>query len=1003
MTELQHTLNSLILKSSNIDIIVGYANLRGFDILSRALESVDKIRILVGMEKDQELVRILTSLPERIVTSSTRLDRFVQFLTSGKLEIRFTKEGKQHSKVYLFNLRDGGNRAIVGSSNLTKSGLELNKEVSRVDDDDSEKLTTYFESEWLDSISADVGDLTSEVEKLKEKVGVKPVVLSQYEMFIKTLHTIYGDTSPIPSGGKAATNFKSLQYQEDAVVQLKTILKTHNGCFLADVVGLGKTYTSTLSLLDLPLNSRVIILSPVGVVSAWRSVLEEFNLGFIEVLSHHQLHRYTKQEEDKEYVATEPFTHVYVDEAHKFRNAKTTGYKQLKAICHSSSSPRTKVVLITATPLNNNPSELKNMLALFQSLKGWNSLVGLGTSLNTYLRQPIIDVRKARDSNDKVIIDSVIKSVGGKLRKDIINKITVRRTRKDIERFYKEDIDNNGWSFPVVQKPVKIEYDIESAQNTILELTQEKFADMTFARYKLHEYLSGGVFDESHKYLSNIIKTNLMKRLDSSFTAFVYSLKNIARKYAQTIDDFENHGIVRKVIRDSVTGKMLDGDTIPVDMLGNDKYSKEDFITHVKSDLKSLNSIIRWWDGIEDVKLAKFIALITSFDFTTGKLLVFSQYKDTVNYLKGELESLGFRVLSYSAEVKNTRDVVDANFDANSITQLDDYDILVTTDSLSEGVNLHRANKVVNYDIPWNPTLVIQRVGRSNRIGTKFKSIEIYNFFPFEGTDKVIKSDRNIISKLKTVFHLFGDDTDVLTDGNDLDSIETIEEQIHSSLQRSEFEESEEVNTDAYYQKCLRVFKSGNRSRFNWLSSLTGDIFSTKNVESTDIESLFTLLSEVRTQFYVTLDGKVSSHTKHEFLTLLECEDTPLTNYILDYEKVEKQKKLLLGHLSFKSKAIVIFEDNGFDTGGAITFYMKSLFIRETDPALKAQVKAQVKKLLEGVRKKSYVPDSYHEKQMLAVVKNNGSLDELKELFEECEVSEENIQDISYNTILVTL
>jgi HKD family nuclease len=969
---LRKVLLELAPSCSSVDIVVGYANEAGFDILARALETSDRVRLLLGMEVDGSILDAVRRTIHEIISHSGRVNRLVAMLKSEKLEIRYVTNGKLHAKAYVFNRRGGGGKAVLGSSNLTPSGLVRNREWSLKDETSYEDILASFEEEWANSST--VATLVTDLDESKPSNGAQ-IVLSQYEIFIRVLHSIYGGSLNVLTSGSVPSNFKVLKYQEDAVVQLDTILRLHNGCFLADVVGLGKTYVSALSLLRLPADSKALVTCPAGMVNVWRSVLADFGIEGVEVCSHQKLKNHVSLI-GKDYKADSLFTHIYVDEAHKFRNHKTTGYKMLKSLC--SIERGTKVVLITATPLNNNPVELRTMLALFQNIRGRSTIIE-GQALNRYLSGFIKDINKARASNDKVRINREIEKTSKLLRDSIINKITIRRTRKDITKYYAEDMVSNDWAFPVVQKPKRVDYVMSDGQNMLLDMTQGIFAGMSFARYKLQEYLFDMVFDQSHKFLSNIIKVNLMKRMDSGFYAFTESLRNMVEKHEQTVEDF-NKGFVRKVIHDVSSGSIVEDGRIPLNFLKDPDH----FLSCIQKDLETLRDLLAMWTGTNDSKLKALVETLNSIDLSNGKVILFSQYKDTVEYLEEELSHLGFRVLGYNSGVKNLRPVVDSNFDANHTNPTDDYDILVTTDSLSEGVNLHRSNKVINYDIPWNPTLVIQRVGRANRIGTKFDAIEIYNFFPTDGTDKVIKSEKNIISKLRAVFHLFGDDSNVLTDEDDLDSIETIESQIHDLVNAMNEEEADIGNVDSYYQSILRGFKSANSKHFSWLTSLTGDVYGNKNSTYASEGSLFYVGGDGSNTFNVVKDGDVSFLGMYDALSLLECSPTDSASSSFDLDSALKQRDLSLAFHTKSSGVITIFEDMGFDTGGKITQYLKKLYNYG-----KEATKQDIKQIIDNIRQEKYIVDGILEQQMKDVVTAGGTLEELQELFDECELKDD--------------
>ncbi len=959
-----------------VDIIVGYATDFGIDFIAPFLDSVEKTRIIVGMNDSKDIVTLLAGVASGLIKRSGRPSRVISLLQSGKLEIRVPVDGKLHAKAFIFTRHDGSGEVLVGSNNLTKAGLFTNVEITMSAQGFEAAATAQkayvdamhiFETEWEKaSLGQDLRD--SVIEEQKE-LGSMVVELTQYELFIRVLQDIYKGSLSLGDYENAPSNFKVLQYQEDAVVQLNALLDRHNGCFLADVVGLGKTYVSALSMLRLPVTARVLVTCPAGVRGVWLSVLKDFGVQNVEVLSHAMLSSLVEKR-GKHYTALKRFSHIYVDEAHRFRNVETRGYKQLKALCEAN----VKVVLVTATPLNNNPSELRGLLGLFQNLHGRSSIIE-GQSLSRYLLQFTKTINKARASNNKERILREVTSCGLLIRKELLNKITIRRTRKDIMKYYSADMVANGWEFPVVQAPVSVRYDLLKMQEKILDITQEMLGKLKFARYRLHDYVEEGVFEDSHKYLSNIIKLSLMKRMDSSIHSFVLSIGTMVRKYEQTVKDF-HAGFVRKDISGvdfddvDVIGK------IPITRLKNADL----FLKHISDDLESLKEFKDTWGAFRDIKLEEFLRTLGGMDLASGKLLVFSQYKTTVEYLEKELKARGFRVLGFDASKGYLRDVVSSNFDAN-IATADDYDILVTTDALSEGVNLHTANKVVNYDIPWNPVVVIQRVGRVNRVGTKFDKIHIYNFFPTVGADKVIKSEKNILSKLRVAFHFFGDDVDVLSSDGALDDIETIESQIHDIVKAMNEELNETGDIDSYYINLLRGLRLKNRSHYTWLESLTGDIIASRNLDFSMQGSLFYVSNNGNPAFYLVAGERGTPVGVEDALQLLSCSPSSVSTESVSVQCYVKAKTVLLDeHYSVKD-SLFIGVQCGFDTGGGVIEYLKTQYAAISLDSEKQELRG----LIKDIRAGKYDGYKTLEADVLGLVKDKESFASIKRLFDEYE------------------
>lgn len=872
-------LNDQLQQSNQVDINVGYATTHGFNLIMSSLEKIPKTRILIGMEDNVTFKSALKQLRLDVMKYNSKPSRLIQLLDEGKLEIRFDITGHNHSKFYLFHHHDGDNHVMVGSQNLSYSAFKTNREGAIIDKEAYTKAQENFEYYWSDAkqLENPQEDLTPTPEEIQQSEVTEPSrnVLTQQEAYIRILEDIYGGDLSFSYHSQFPEYFQLLKYQEDAVIQMENILKRYNGVFLADVVGLGKTYTTILFLLRLPDKAKPVIIVPASTVDAWKETLKDFHITNVPVFSHQSLHQIVEEKEDGTFEVSQTYSHVIIDEAHRMRNNRGITYKRLHALC-SHNGVNKKVVLITATPLNNTPKELKNLLALFQDIDGTNALFE-DQSIKKFFAPLLRNLHKAKMLGDKVLLDKVVQENAKCIRDNIVSKLTVRRTRKDITKFYQSDMNQNGWVFPKVNTPHKVTYELSSLQNRLLEITSDEFDKLTFARYKLQNYLYEGLFENAHRSLTSIIKTNLMKRLDSSFDAFRETLGKMIELYEATLTDMTENNYVKTTYRidevklESPESLLLD---YPKDFKEPDKFRQD-----VEQDLEALKQLQSIWGSYRDNKFDELLSILKSIqpNKENGKLVIFSQYATTVYSISERLKAEGLRVLAYSSsDAKTLREEVELNFNANvpKDKQVDDYDILFTTDTLSEGVNLHRANKIMNYDIPWNPSLVIQRVGRANRIGTTFPTIDIYNFFPIETIDGTIKSERNIISKLKSAFHIYGDDENVLTDDDSLNDIETIESQIHDDIIAANEIEAEDTNLDAYFQKQLRDYAIQNRSNYEYLKKLPIELIALKNQDLDNFEAVLYVPNESNQEFYGIKEGKPVKLDTHETLQLLERTST---------------------------------------------------------------------------------------------------------------------------------
>ena len=364
-------------------------------------------------------------------------------------------------------------------------------------------------------------------------------------------------------------------------------------------------------------------------------------------------------------------------------------------------------------------------------------------------------------------------------------------------------------------------YRLNPVENEVFSDTLQSItsADFHYARYQPLSplYYAGPMEDravQGQRNLATFMKILLVKRLESSFPAFqetldrfiksheivlnafdegfVYTSRKHSRKVLEFLEERDDDAIVA-LIEEEKAEKFPAGDFHPV------------FRQHVAADLAALRNIRESWKKIQrDPKWLEFKRELTAQPvFKTGKPIIFSEFADTARYLaermKAEVEP-GTLFFS-SASSPEQRQAVIANFDANSREENNDYRVLVTTDVLAEGVNLQRSAKVINYDIPWNPSRLMQRVERVNRVGTKFKTIFTYNFFPTdEGNDEIALTEA-AKAKIYAFITLLGNDARLLTGDEEITS-HNLFDRLHQFNAKSLYEIRQEK------RPCMRIVLS---------------------------------------------------------------------------------------------------------------------------------------------------------------------------------------------------
>ncbi|MDN3512962.1 MAG: phospholipase D-like domain-containing protein [Candidatus Brocadia sp.] len=810
------------------DVLVGYFYTSGFHAIYKSLENTEKIRILIGISTNKRTTELIqkakinrqpllphshTEVKEQFEQSVTEevensednspveegILKFIEWLKSGKLEIRVYPTENIHAKLYIMTFVEGDRdigRVITGSSNFTQSGLVDNFEfnVELKTRADYEFALQKFNELWKDAV--DVRERYVDTIQIKTWLNN---TITPYELYLKFLYEYFKEEL-----GQAdevflkylPEKFKNLEYQEQAVLNARKILQEYGGVFISDVVGLGKTYIS--AMLAGQLDGRTLVIAPPVLLEksnpgSWLNVFSDFkvpadfeSLGKLDDLI------------DR---GTEKYTNIIIDEAHRFRTETTATYEKLAEICRGK-----RVVLVTATPYNNAPKDILSLLKLFQkarksTIPNLHDLESFFNSLDRKLKK--LDRQK---DFDKYI--TTVKENARELREKVLKYLMVRRTRTEIEKYFYQDIKSQNLKFPDVEKPVPLFYELNDTEDEIFNKTIELIAkEFNYARYMPLLYYEGKVDQlekQSQRNMGKFMKILLVKRLESSFFAFKNSVDRFLRSYEMFIKEFDNGNVYVSKKHTKKIFELLENDDDEavqqlIDEGKAERYASSEFRKDFKDDLHHDHDILleikRLWHHIDrDPKLLKFLGELSKNPvLNENHLIIFTESKETASYLfKNINEQYQNKVLCFTGDSGEiTRDKVIENFDARARHPKDDYRILVSTEVLAEGVNLHRSNTVINYDIPWNPTRMMQRVGRVNRVDTPFDTIHTFNFFPTKQSNDQIKLKEAAEAKINAFLTLLGGDAELLTEGEPIGSHELFNRLISKQTLEGEEESGE--------------------------------------------------------------------------------------------------------------------------------------------------------------------------------------------------------------------
>jgi superfamily II DNA/RNA helicase len=474
------------------------------------------------------------------------------------------------------------------------------------------------------------------------------------------------------------------------------------------------------------------------------------------------------------------YSNVFIDESHRFRTETTQTYEMLAQICRGK-----RVILVSATPLNNSPRDILSQVKLFQN--GKNSTIPNVRNLEAFFTRLERNLNGLDRQADREQYFATVQANAKATRENILKHLMIRRTRNEIMKYYGEDLKLQGFKFPDVADPQPLFYKFSKTENDIFNKTVRLIAQtFAYARYKPLTYYEGRREQrevQSQRNLAKFMKILLIKRLESSFHAFRLTLERFIRSYDRVIKEFhKGHVYISKKHISKIFDLLETDDQEAIDrLLESDKAERldakdfnADFVRDLESDRKILIEIDDLWKRIKrDPKWETFQEVLCSQStLKKGKLIIFTESKETAEYLSQRIaDEVDTKVLLFSGSSDETvRKEVIANFDARAFQPQDQYRILVATEVLSEGVNLHRSNIVINYDIPWNPTRLIQRVGRVNRVDTTFDTIHTYNFFQTEESNDLIKLKEAAEAKIHAFIEMLGADARLLTEGEEIKS-----------------------------------------------------------------------------------------------------------------------------------------------------------------------------------------------------------------------------------------
>ena len=742
-----------------------------------------------------------------------------------KVEIRsLVKPDFLHGKAYIIQNPKGNHSAVVGSSNFTVSGLGLkghsNMELNIVSDESEniKELLGWFDEIW------DHPEMVEDVkEQVLETISNLFVENSPEFLYFVTIYNIFKsfveeiDEEDIMGQrtGFADTRIWNMLYnfQKDGVIGAINKLEHYGGCILADSVGLGKTFEALAVIKYYELkNDRVLVLAPKKLRENWsvytnndvRNILSQDRFNY-DLLNHSDLSRQSGKSGDinLETINWGNYDLVVIDESHNFRNnppvkGRLTRYQKLMQHIIKA-GVKTKVLMLSATPVNNRMNDLKNQIAFItegddralQATTGIKSIeITLKEAQKRFKRWTELpdDSRTTEGLLDALNFDYFT----------LLNTLTIARSRRHIQKYYRTD---DIGDFPRRLDPISIKADIDlqdefpqlKAVNTLIrKLHLSLYKPLSYvlperARAYSNLYdieLKGSVFRQTDRELSltGLIRINLFKRLESSVNSFCLSVKRLLNHVNAALDMINNCSdeylkdadISEIDIDDPQYEDLLLGNKVKVLLNDLDLIRLQQDLEEDREKLQYLYDVSNKVDANRDAKLKILIKLIADkqkHPANTGnrKVLVFTAYADTARYIYDNVAPWVHKKYGlYSALVTGTdagrtnlKGIIrEYNSILTSFSPLsksraeispeleEEIDILIATDCISEGQNLQDCDYLCNYDIHWNPVRIIQRFGRIDRLGSKNDKVQLVNFWPNVELDEYINLEARVSNRM---------------------------------------------------------------------------------------------------------------------------------------------------------------------------------------------------------------------------------------------------------------
>jgi superfamily II DNA/RNA helicase/HKD family nuclease len=902
---------------------VGYFFLSGFTAIAERLNNIKELRLLIGNTSNRETIeqiaqgyrrleliedkieaqkypkrseekrmanetaaniRSSIELMDQTDEAETLVKNLVQMIEEKRLHVRVYTKGTLHAKAYIFDYgtvydhkgraleRQEKGLAIVGSSNLTLSGITHNTELNVTihGNDNHTALTDWFNELWNEAEDFNEA-LMREMKQSWAGLPVRP-----YDVYYKTLYALVKDrledTAPKDLIIEDEISKQLADFQKVAVNNAVQNIRDYGGAFVSDVVGLGKSFigAAIVKRFEQVERARPLIICPAPLIEMWDRYNEVYHLN-ARVLSMGML---KEDDENGIKILLDDFRFkdrdfVLVDESHNLRNHTTQRYKVVEAFLGAGK----RCCFLTATPRNKSAWDIYHQLKLFHQ----------DDKTDLPIDPP----------NLKEYFQLVEK--GAKKLPELLSHILIRRTRNHILRFYgfdskthqqvdpgnfREYLDGTRRAYVIVggkhrffpkRELETIEYSIEDTYQGLYQdlrqymgksrkrqLMKPPTNELSYARYGLWNY----VLKEKQKQepyntlqraganLRGLMRVLLFKRFESSVYAFQETIKKLLivhERFLKALSQgFVPAGEEAQTLLSSDYNQAEEEDLLDALQQVSNKYDLSDFDAqrlqqHIEHDLKLLKKILDLVEPItpdKDTKLQTLIKWLSKPNLRDKKRLIFTQYADTAKYLADNLNPGNKRDdidVIYSGNSKNKARVVGrfapkANKEYKFKPGESELNTLIATDVLAEGLNLQDGDLIINYDLHWNPVKLIQRFGRIDRIGSEKDIIYGYNFLPELGIERNLGLKQKLKNRIQEIHDTIGEDAAILdlTERLNEEAMYAIYEQQGKQLSLFDIEDEDNFLDLNEAEEILRKIQKEDPEEFERIANLPHGIRTAK-------------------------------------------------------------------------------------------------------------------------------------------------------------------------------